>query len=136
MTHYFAIVHKDPDSAWSLHFPDVPGCFSAADDEIDLLSNAIGALADNIELRDSPAPKPRTLDELKSDPEVQVDLRDGGSILLVPLLDTSSRTVRFNMTMKAALLEAVDVRAKMSGTTRSGYLASLAERDIRGAKAS
>ncbi len=44
MTHYIAIVHKDPDSAWGVSFPDLPGCFSAADEEADLLPNAMEAL--------------------------------------------------------------------------------------------
>ena len=29
---YHAVVHKDEDSAWGVHFPDLPGCFSAADE--------------------------------------------------------------------------------------------------------
>ena len=29
--HYVAVIDKDPDSAWGIQFPEVPGCFSAAD---------------------------------------------------------------------------------------------------------
>ena len=42
---YFAIVHKDEDSAYGISFPDVPGCFSAADREEDIIANAIEALS-------------------------------------------------------------------------------------------
>ncbi|MDI6026348.1 type II toxin-antitoxin system HicB family antitoxin [Corticibacterium sp. UT-5YL-CI-8] len=29
--HYIALTHKDPDSAYGVSFPDIPGCFSAGD---------------------------------------------------------------------------------------------------------
>ena len=45
MKTYLALVHKDPDSAWGVSFPDLPGCHSAADDFGDLLANAAEALA-------------------------------------------------------------------------------------------
>ena len=31
--HYVAVVDKDPDSAYGIQFPEVPGCFSAAGTE-------------------------------------------------------------------------------------------------------
>lgn len=42
---YYAIVHKDGDSAFGVTFPDLPGCFSAADREADIVPNAMEALA-------------------------------------------------------------------------------------------
>jgi predicted RNase H-like HicB family nuclease len=44
MKPYIIIVHKDPDSAYRMSFPDAPGCFSGADDIDDLFSNAQAAL--------------------------------------------------------------------------------------------
>lgn len=41
---YFGLVHKDEDSAYGVTFPDLPGCFSAADRIEDILPNAIEAL--------------------------------------------------------------------------------------------
>ena len=41
---FYAVVNKDKDSAFGMHFPDVPGCFSASDTEEDLVSNACDAL--------------------------------------------------------------------------------------------
>jgi hypothetical protein len=32
MKYFYAVVHKDEGSAFGVHFPDLPGCFSAADD--------------------------------------------------------------------------------------------------------
>ena len=130
MTEYIAVVHKDEQSAWGLYFPDVPGCFSAADDERDLRKNAIEALAGNVALRDTPPPVPRSIEELMVDEDVKGDLLNGAVLMYVPLLDQASRSVRFNMSMNAALLSAVDEHAKQRGMTRSGYLADLAAKDI------
>lgn len=44
MKPYIAIVHKDPDSAYGLTFPDAPGCFSAADEMDELFAKAEEAL--------------------------------------------------------------------------------------------
>jgi predicted RNase H-like HicB family nuclease len=45
MTHYIALVHKDPDSAFGIQFLDMRGCFSAADSMDDLVGNAMEALS-------------------------------------------------------------------------------------------
>ena len=43
--HYVAVIDKDPGSAYGIQFPEVPGCFSAADDFGDIVPNAIEALS-------------------------------------------------------------------------------------------
>ena len=45
MTYYIGLVHKEKDSAFGVQFPDVPGCFSAADDMDHVVSNATEALS-------------------------------------------------------------------------------------------
>ena len=55
MPTYFALVEKDTDSAFGISFPDVPGCFSAADEADDVLRNAIEAL--ELHLEDDTAPR-------------------------------------------------------------------------------
>ena len=42
---FYGLVHKENDSAFGITFPDAPGCFSAADEESDLLTNAQEALS-------------------------------------------------------------------------------------------
>jgi len=42
---YFALIHKDQDSSFGISFPEIPGCFSAADREEDIIPNAIEALS-------------------------------------------------------------------------------------------
>ncbi len=44
MKRFFALVHKDEDSAFGVQFPDFEGLFSAADKEENLIENATEAL--------------------------------------------------------------------------------------------
>jgi predicted RNase H-like HicB family nuclease len=54
MKTYFAVVSKECDSSYVLWFPDVEGCFAAAEREEDILSNAIEALLLHLEDGDHP----------------------------------------------------------------------------------
>ena len=58
MTGFIGVVEKDPGSAWGVWFPDVPGCFSAADEVDDLFPNACLALAFHLEGQEAPLPRP------------------------------------------------------------------------------
>jgi predicted RNase H-like HicB family nuclease len=67
--HYIALIHKEPDSGYGVSFPDVPGVITVADTLEDAL--VMGADALDFAFEDWPGelPKPRTLDELRHDPE-------------------------------------------------------------------
>jgi predicted RNase H-like HicB family nuclease len=73
MTYHIALVHKDTDSCYGVSFPDVPGVFTAADSLDEAIRNAaevlVFAAADWSELAGDKFPLPRTLDELRADPE-------------------------------------------------------------------
>ena len=60
MRYYIGVVHQEGESAYGVHFPDVLGCFSAADEMDDLLPNASEALA--LHLEDETLPEARSLD--------------------------------------------------------------------------
>lgn len=130
MRHYIGVVHQDGDSAFGMHFPDVSGCFSAADDLDDLLANASEALA--LHLEGEALPPARSLEAMREDAEVQCDLKDGAFLLAVPVIRLSGRTTKANITMDAGLLAAVDATARERGLTRSAFLADLARREITG----
>ena len=130
MRYYIGVVHQDGDSAYGVHFPDVPGCFSAADELNDLLSNASKALS--LHLEDETLPKTRTLDAVRADDDVANDLAEGAFLLAVPFISLSGRSTKANITMDAGLLAAVDQTAKERGLTRSSFLADLARREIVG----
>ena len=130
MRYYIGVVHQDGNSAYGVHFPDVPGCFSAADDMDDLLANASEALS--LHLEDEKLPEARSLDTVRADADIAKDLAEGAFLLAVPLISLSGRSTKANITMDAGLLAAVDQTAKERGLTRSSFLADLARREIAG----
>jgi predicted RNase H-like HicB family nuclease len=75
---YFAIVHKDENSAVGVVFPDLPGCFSAGDTYDKAIANAHEALRLYAEAERSAGrqlPKARTFEALYRDPEVREEAR-------------------------------------------------------------
>ncbi len=129
MRYFIGIVHNDEDSAYGIHFPDVPGCFSAADDLDDLPAAASEALS--LWLEDAPQNiSPRSMSELRADADVQAALKDGAFLMSIPLIALTGRTVKANLTMDAGLLDAIDRTAKARNLTRSAFLADLARREI------
>jgi predicted RNase H-like HicB family nuclease len=94
MTHYVAIVEEEPDKAIGVWFPDLPGCVSAGDTLDEAMVNAAEALAlwvDVAHAHGQPIPYPRSLTELKRDPEVSEELTRFmvALIPLTPLLDAA-----------------------------------------------
>jgi predicted RNase H-like HicB family nuclease len=79
MAHYVAIIEDaGPDHAIGVWFPDLPGCTSAGDDIDAALRNAAEALelyAESLEGDGKQLPRPRTLTELKADPEIADDIK-------------------------------------------------------------
>lgn len=123
-----ALVHKDLQSAFGISFPDLPSVFSAADDEGDLLTNAIEAL--RLWAEDEPLPEPSPHAEILARADIRQDLSDGAFLIRVPLIEDDTRTVRANITMEAGTLAAIDIAAKQRGLTRSAFLASCARKEI------
>jgi predicted RNase H-like HicB family nuclease len=78
MPHFIVIVEDaGPETAVGVWFPDLPGCFSAGDDLDEALRNApeaIALYAQSLAEDGRALPRPRTLAELKRDPEVARDI--------------------------------------------------------------
>ncbi|MEY9879159.1 type II toxin-antitoxin system HicB family antitoxin [Bradyrhizobium sp. USDA 329] len=85
MAQYVAIIEDaDPDTV-SLWFPDLPGCVSGGDDVDEALENAPEALAffaQELAADGRQLPPPRTLDELKADPDFADDLGKHTAVLI------------------------------------------------------
>ena len=75
MPHYIALIHKDTDSCYGVSFPNVPGVFTAGDTIDEAIRKAAEVLefaaADWSELCGDKFPGPRTIDELRTDPDFQ-----------------------------------------------------------------
>ena len=85
MAQYVAIIADTDPDAVSLWFPDLPGCISGGDDLDEALENAPDALefyAQELAADGRQLPSPRTLDELKADPEFADDLTKHTAVLI------------------------------------------------------
>lgn len=128
MKTYLALVHKEEGTAFGVTFPDLPGCFAAADEEGDILRNAVEAL--ELWFEDEAPVAPRGLEAITA--EEADDLATGAFLIAVPLVRPSSRQKRVNISLDAGTLEAIDAAADGLGLTRSGFLAMAALNEIRG----
>lgn len=124
---YIAIIHHDPGSAYGVSFPDVPDCFAAADEEKDILKNAIAALDDYF-AEGQDLPKPRSIEEIR--PEVAEDLAAGAYLVWVPLIARPTKSERVNLSLDRGLLQAIDEAAEMVGLNRSAFIAMAARKEI------
>jgi predicted RNase H-like HicB family nuclease len=65
MKTYFALIHKDEHSAYGASFPDLPGCFSAADNFSKILPNAAKAL--ELWFEDADLVEPRSIEVVRQE---------------------------------------------------------------------
>lgn len=128
MKNYFALVETDTDSAFGIRFPDIPGCFSAADDPESVIPNAVEAL--QLWAEDMAVPESSSHEAIVTRPDIREALAGGGYLISVPLIDNDSAVVRANVTFERGVLRAIDVAARERGITRSAFLSSAARKEI------
>ena len=81
MPHYIALIHKETDSSYGVSFPDLPGIVTGGDTIDEAMHMAAAVLtfaAEDWQNADGSRrlPTPRTIDELRADPEFQADAAD------------------------------------------------------------
>ncbi len=123
---YFAIIHKDEDSAFGISFPEIPGCFSAADREEDIIPNAIEALS--LYFEDEEAIAPRSISEVRQ--LAAEDLAEGAYLVQIPYLQRTGRTGRYNVSLDTGVVRMIDSAAKNRKMTRSAFLEDAALKEI------
>ncbi|MGC6328560.1 type II toxin-antitoxin system HicB family antitoxin [Rhizorhabdus sp. FW153] len=128
MKYFYAIVHKEEDSAYGVHFPDLPGCFSAADDLNDVLPNAVEAM--ELWLEDQPEPEASSVEAVRM--IAADDLAQGAFLLAVPRMTTAGKLTRVNLSLDMGTLAAIDAAATSRKLTRSAFLAEAARNEIQG----
>lgn len=128
MKYYYAVVHKDQDSSFGVHFPDLPGCFSAADREEDILPNACEAL--DLWFEDAGEVEPRAVDAIRA--AAEDDLAQGAFLLAVPHISASGKSARINISMDRGMVDAIDRAAGLRKLTRSAFLVEAARNEIEG----
>lgn len=126
MPSYIALIHKEPESAYGVSFPDLPGCVTAGDTIADARAAAEEALALHLQglSEDGDAfPEPSTLDAVMADRKN----RDAVAAL-IPSPSAPARTLRISVTFPEDVLGQVDRFAETHGFTRSGFLQAAAKR--------
>lgn len=125
---YPIYVHKDEGSAYGATFPDIPGCFAAADDIDALPLAAQDAVEAHFGIDNDPIPDPSAPDAWID----HADYQDGGFWMMVEinLSKIRSRSKRINISMPEELIERIDKTARARGQSRSAFLASAAEKEM------
>src|SRR3569833_703274 len=120
MTCFVAFV--DGTGPFGLIFPDAPGCVAMGKSVEDVIRQGAEVLAEWIGdvLTDGRRPpKPRTVEQLRKDPDVVDDLANGSFFVSIPLVMDIGRSARANISIDAGLLSAIDEAANRSGKTRT-----------------
>jgi predicted RNase H-like HicB family nuclease len=130
MKYFTAIVHQEGDSAYGLSFPDLPGCFAAAN-SWDQIPAAVTAALD-LWFEDCPEAVPAPLAEVMHRDDVTASIAAGGVLMTVPYIPADTALERVNISIERGLLRAIDETAKARGMTRSSFLASSARRELVG----
>jgi predicted RNase H-like HicB family nuclease len=129
---YVGFIHKDPDSAYGISFPDFPGCISAGDTPEEVVSMGQEALAAHVhgmEADGDPIPAPRPIEEILQDPAL-AEWREGATLVLIPLIEDLGSTTRINVSLDLGLLKAIDDEAKERKQTRSAFIASAVRKEL------
>ena len=124
--HYVAVIDKDPDSAYGIQFPEVPGCYSAADRFEDIVPKAIEALS--LFFEDGEPVPPRGIEAVRD--EVAGNIADGAVLMMIPYVGDRRRVVRVNLSLEKGFLDTLDEAARMRGMTRSAFVQKAATREI------
>ncbi len=124
--HYVAVIDKEPDCAYGVQFPEVPGCFSAADTFEEIVPNAIEALS--LYFEDTEPVPPRSLESVRQ--QVADDIANGAVLMMIPYVRDRKRVVRVNLSLQKGFLDTLDEAARMRGMTRSAFVEKAATREI------
>ena len=128
MAHVIATIH-DENGVFGISFPDFPGCVSTAATLDDVLIRGAQALALHVAgMVDDGEQLPdlRGLDQLRT---AEPDWLEGATMVAMPV-DLPAKAVRLNISLDANLLTRVDRAAKLSGQTRSGFIAHAVRQKI------
>ena len=129
MLSYLAFIHKDPDSDYTMTFPDFPMCITAGstlDEAKDMAREALPFHVEGLLVDGEQLPDPMNLEQaLDVDPMG----RDAVAFLVdVPFEDP---IVRANITVPKGILERIDRYAKAQGLSRSAFLTQAAQRAMQ-----
>lgn len=126
--YYPAVIHKDANSDFGVHFPDFPGCVTAGVTIEEAILNAHEALAGHVDMMvaDGDAlPEPSSLHDVISQNDASTV-----AVTLVPVI-LPGKVKRVNVTLDEGLLSEIDIISN----NRSGFLAQAARAELARRKA-
>lgn len=128
---YPIYVYAEDGCAYGAIFPDIPGCFTAADELSDLPKAAQEAVEAYFGADTDPIPTASTPDVWAN----HEDYQDGGFWMMVDidLNKVRSRAIRLNISLPEGLVQRIDAAAQERGQSRSAFLATAAEHEMAGA---
>lgn len=132
MARYIGLLDGEA-GAYGVSIPDAPGCVAMGETMDKAVQNAVAALAEwssDVIADGGKLDAPRSIDELRRDPEVLEALSEGAGFVVIPLVLNSGKPARVNISMDTGLLEAIDESAERFGLTRSAFLATAARDKI------
>lgn len=130
MRYFTALVHQEGNSAFGVTFPDLPGCFAAAETWAEIPAATADAL--DLWFEDMPDVDPAPMDQVRQRPEIKAAIAEGAVVMAVPYIPADSALARVNVSLERGLLRAIDQTAKARHMTRSSFLASAARRELIG----
>lgn len=128
MQYFIGIVHHDPDSSYGISFPDLPGCFSAGEDLVELERNAIEAIDLFLDGEDIDQYPARDMNQIAR--EIEAGGATDYMLMSVPFLRSGGRNVRVNISVDQSTLAAIDQAAQRRKLSRSAFLISAARNEI------
>ena len=123
---YAITIEHEPDKAYGVQVPDLPGCFSAGATMDEALANAAEAVAFHIEgLLDAgeKIPAPQGVEAHAGNPAYAGMI---WAIVSMDLASLSGKAKRLNISLPERVLRRIDSAAEKNGETRSGFIARIA----------
>ncbi len=125
---YVALIDGKP-GAYGVVFPDLPGCAAMGKTVDEAMRHAGDALRDWAEVTEEGGgrlPAGRPAERIRQDSEVREALRGGAQLASVPLVRSTGRPVKANLSLDAGVLAALDEEASRRKLTRSALVELLA----------
>ena len=125
---YVALIDGKP-GAYGVVFPDLPGCAAMGKTIDDAMRHAGDALRDWAEVTEEgggKVPVGRSADRIRQDRDVREALRGGAQLASVPLVRSTGKPVKANLSIDAGVLAALDDEATRRKLTRSALVELLA----------